>query len=228
MPGTGAIRPQMCPIHPFRQFWFLSFVELRGEARPSRKRARLWRGIAIALFTILLAFAVGIVFAIRHAEPILRARVIETLSSRFESRVELAGFHVSIHQGFLVSGEDLRIYGTSDPNIHQPGVQPLISISEFRFRTGIWNLLKSPTKIDRVYLLGLSINVPPKNDRQQISSMRSRGGKAKVYVQQFVCDHAQLVINTIQAGKFPLIFDIQNLAMNATKPGEELRFQADL
>jgi hypothetical protein len=211
-------------------FCFLTFMAFGlGAQTHSQKSGRgFWRCIAPGILALVLVFAGGLIFAIRHAEPILRARVIDTLSNRFKSRVELAGFQVSIHQGFLVSGEDLRIYGTSDPNTHQPGVQPLISIAEFRFRTGIWNMLKSPTRIDRVYLHGLSLNIPPNGERQQMSNMRSRGGKAKVYVQHFICDQAQLVINTSQPGKLPLVFDIQNLEMTTTTPGQALRFQADL
>ena len=43
-----------------------------------------------------------------------------------------------------------------------------------------------------------------------------------------MCDHAQLVINTSTPGKLPLVFDIQNLTMDETAPGQALRFEADL
>jgi hypothetical protein len=203
-------------------------VAFWGEGRVSSGSKFLRQWIAVILLAFVCFLAAAILFAIHHAEPILRTRVIETLTTRFKSRVELAAFHVSIHNGFQVSGEDLRIYGSTDPNIHQPGVQPLISIAEFRFRAGIWNLLHSPTHIDRVYLRGLSLNIPPKNERQQMTNFRSGHGKAKIYVDDFVCDSAQLVINTSRPGKLPLVFDIQNLEMTATKPGQALRFQADL
>src|SRR5690348_1630336 len=93
-----------------------------------RQRPSRWRWIvAIALVSVVL-FAAVVGIAASHAEPILRARVIETLSSRFKSKVQLDGFHVSVFRGLQVSGEGLRIFGDADPNNHEPGIQPLISV----------------------------------------------------------------------------------------------------
>jgi hypothetical protein len=191
-----------------------------------RRPAWLW----IAWIALALAFSATLLFmlSVYDAGPILRSRVTRTLSDRFESKVELRTFHVTVAHGFHVSGQDLRIYGKNDPNNHQPGVQPLISVADFSFVIGWWNLLHIPTHVDRVHLKGLSLNIPPKNDRQQMSRMRKRGGKAKIYVARFECDHAELIINTATPGKFPLVFDIQNLEMDDPEPGQALRFEADL
>ena len=165
---------------------------------------------------------------VARAGPILRGRVIQTLSDRFQSKVDLDRFQVSISNGLQVSGEGLRIYGVNDPNRHQPGMQALISISEFRFRTAFWNLFHTPTHVEAVYLRGMSLNIPPKAERQQIKRVRSGGGKAKISVERFECDHAQLVLNTAEPGKLPLVFDIQNLKMRGIDPGGPLEFEADL
>ena len=63
-----------------------------------------------------------------RAQPILRARVIETLSTRFKSRVELGELHVWIANGVHVEGGGLKIYGATDPNPWEAGVQPLLEI----------------------------------------------------------------------------------------------------
>ena len=81
------------------------------------------------MLLILVALCVRLVIA--RAEPILRTRVIETLSTRFKSRVELAGIRVSIINGLEVSGEGLRVYGATDPNPYEPGVQSLLGVQEF-------------------------------------------------------------------------------------------------
>ena len=190
----------------------------------NRKRGRwlVWTTLILAL-----GFAIVLSISAFDAGPILRRRVIQTLSDRFESTVELRAFHVTVKNGFHVSGQDLRIYGKNDPNIHQPGVQPLIGIASFNFTIGWWNLLHTPTHVDTVHLQGLSLNIPPKDQRQQMAHMRKHG-KAKIYVDHFECDHAELVINTSVAGKFPLVFDIQNLVMDDPEPGKALRFEADL
>lgn len=163
-------------------------------------------------------------FAIYEAKPILKGRIIETLSTRFHGPVELSGLHVSLKNGLRVSGEGLRIFGPIDPNAHQPGVQPLISIKEFRFGANVLNLLHTPMRIRRVYLKGLNLNIPPKGQRDG----GFKAGKIKIYVDEFICDQARLVINTLQSGKLPLEFEISNLDMKDIGPGQPLQFNATL
>lgn len=163
-----------------------------------------------------------------RAEPILRTRVIETLSSRFKSRVELAGIHVWIANGLHVEGKGLKIFGATDPNPWQPGVQPLLEIGEFRFQTGLQNLFREPMRIDTIYVNGLTMNIPPRNDRQQISNMSRRSGRMSIAVDRFVCTDTKLIINTSKPGKAPLEFDVGDLLMNDIGPGLPLRFDATL
>jgi len=200
-----------------------------SEQNPLRRSTRFgfgrWIG-GIALLSIVVITAAGIL--ISHAEPILRARVIETLSTRFKSRVELDAFHVSLLKGLQVSGEGLRIFGDTDPNNHEPGVQPIIGVAEFRFRTGIIDLLRSPMHVDTVYLRGLQLNLPPREQRGQMKNMAPKGGKIKIVVDRLVCDRAQLVINTLRPGKLPLEFDIESLKMTSIGPNDPMHFDANL
>jgi len=141
---------------------------MRAESNnPGRKRGRhlKWYWITWAALALLVAIGIAIAVAIHYAEPILRARVIETLSAHFHGPVELSSFHVSVAEGFQVSGTGLKVFGNFDPNIHQPGIQPLIGVDEFRFHAGIVNLLHTPMRIHRVYLKGLLLNIPPKQQR---------------------------------------------------------------
>ena len=70
----------------------------------------------IVLLILFVGALIGTRLLISHAEPILRARIIETLSTRFNSRVELGELHVSVTQGLQVSGSGLRVFGSFDPN----------------------------------------------------------------------------------------------------------------
>src|SRR5579859_659426 len=145
-----------------------------------------WRwiaGISLVLAVIIAGLA-GIV--ISHAEPILRERVTETLSTRFNSKVELDGFHVSLLRGFEVSGEGLRLFGDTDPNNHEPGIQPLIGVAQFRFRTGLMDLLRSPMHVSTAYVKGLSLNLPPREQRAQMRSMAPRDGRIKIVVDKLI------------------------------------------
>src|ERR1700690_1176672 len=204
---------------------------MNPDEKPASGRTRLrlrWQGIGVVAFVLPAIIAVGLHFLRVHAEPILRARVIETLTTRFQSKVELADFHVWVEDGLAVSGTGLKIYGTTDPNIHEPGVQPLIGIEEFRFRTGLVNLLRSPVHVHSVRLKGLVLNIPPAGERHEMQSMGSRGGKIKIVVDEFVSKDAQLVINTNREDKLPLEFSIENLKMQDVGPGQPMHFDATL
>jgi hypothetical protein len=202
---------------------------VQGQAQSSTRawwsRWRWIGAIAIIAFTAMVVVAL---FIRSHAEPIIRARVIETLQSRFHSPVELRAFHVWVADGLEVSGEGLKIFGETDPNIHEPGFQPLILIEEFHFHTGFLSLLRSPMHIKAVGLKGLILNIPPAGERRQIANMRPRGGKMKIFVDEFVSEDAQLVINTSRTDKLPLEFDIRNLTMRDIGPGQPMRFDATL
>jgi AsmA-like C-terminal region len=190
----------------------------------SRRSRILWIGASLGAVAVVVGAA--IVFAVYRAEPVLRARVIETLSARFHGPVVLAEFHVSIAQGLQVSGDGLKIYGPADPNPHEPGVQPLIAIREFRFKTTIGDLLHEPMRVQRVYLRGLELNIPPKGQREATRGWRN--GRIDILVDEFVCDEARLIINTLRPDKLPLEFLINNLQMRDIGPGQPMHFDATL
>src|SRR5437763_6303121 len=185
--------------------------DMGREDSGKHKRSRIdCVGVGVLAF---FAFETAVIaFAILHAEPILHARIIETLSSRFQGRVELTGLHVSVAHGLQVSGEGLKIFGRNDLNIHQPGVQPLITVDEFRFSAGMFNLLNTPMRVHRLYLKGLELNIPPREQSAEGISLKKR------YVDEFVCEQARLVINTLKPDKLPLEFVIANLGMKEIGP----------
>lgn len=200
-------------------------IEDLSRKRQSRSGWR-WFGAFALLLLVMLTIAGA--FIRSHAEPILRARVIDTLKTRFQSEVELKGFHVWLEDGLQVSGEGLKIYGLTDPNLHEPGIQPLIAIGEFRFQTGFLNLFRSPMHVKAVGLKGLVLNIPPAGDRRQMTAIGPKGGKMKIYVDEFVSENAQLVINTSRPDKLPLEFDISKLTMRDIGPNQPMRFDATL
>jgi hypothetical protein len=199
------------------------------ETRLDRDNRRSrWRWVGVIALAVLGAFTLTVGLLISHAEPILRARVIETLSTRFHSRVELEEFHVRLTDGLEVSGEGLKIYGQIDPNRNLSGAQPLIAIEEFRFRTGLLSLLSAPMRVRTVRLEGLLLNIPPEGERQQMENLRLQGGRIKIFVDEFLSEGARLVINTSRPDKLPLEFDIGGLKMTDIGGGKPLHFDATL
>jgi len=195
--------------------------QIRQGTHPKRDLGWWIRAITLAAVSI---FTVVLTFVIYHAEPILKNRVVATLSARFHGLVQLSDFHVSVRNGFQVAGAGLKIFGPGEPNPQQPAVQPLIAVGEFRFGTDILNLLHTPMRIRRVYLKGLELNIPPREKRPG----GFRGGKIKIYVDEFNCDQARLVIHTLRPGKLPIDFEIRSLRMKEIGPGQPLLFSATL
>jgi len=191
-------------------------------------RALPWKWIGVVALVLFVGASVAVRWVISHAEPILRTRVIETLSNRFQSKVELAGFDVSVVNGIEVSGTGLKIFGATDPNPYQPGVQALIGVQEFRFQTSLLSLFRSPMHVDTVYVKGLELNIPPKEDRREMTNMGSKTGKMMVFVDKFVCEDTRLLINTSKPGKPPLEFAISGLKMKDVGPGQPFQFNATL
>lgn len=210
--------------------WALPSKDTRAavasETRKHGPRKLYWLlGIALAC---LSAIAICIPIAVVRAQPILRTRVINTLTTRFKSRVELAELHVWIANGLHAQGKGLQIYGATDPNPSESGVQPLLSIREFHFQTSLRNLFREPMKLDTIFVSGLTFNIPPKKDRKEMRSLRRRGQKMSIAVAHFVVTDTKLVINTEKPGKAPLEFDISDLRMTDIGPGQPLRFDATL
>ena len=193
------------------------------------KQRQRWVWIGIIVCVVMAGILITIREVISRAEPILRARVIESLSNRFQGRVELATLNVSVMHGLEVSGSGLKIYGTTDPNPYEAGVQPLVSLPEFHFHTGIRNLFRPTAKIDTVYVKGMELNIPPRQERRKLTEkMRSQTRKISVVVGKFVCQDTKLLINTLNPDKPPLEFAISNLKMKDIGPGEPMSFEATL
>ena len=192
-----------------------------GTKKP-RKRWLPW--------TILISLCVLVLVAeiiLKRAEPILKGRVIETLSTRFNSHVELDDLQVSLIQGLAVSGKGLRIFAPDD--VVAAGFKsPVISIAEFDFHAGLVGLFVKPTRVRTVYLKGLAITIPPKSMRDQNTHPGQRKGKIKMHVDEFVCDDSRLVIASSKPDKDPKIFQLKHVVMNDLGPNAPLRYKAEL
>ena len=191
-------------------------------------RAKLWKWIGLVALVLFAGAAVAAQLLIDRAQPVLRTRVIDALSNRFDGRVELGSFQVSVLHGIEVSGNGLKIFGKTDPNPSEPGVQALIVVKEFRFHTSLRSLFRSPMHVETVYVNGLELNIPPRENRQEMTKMGSRTPKMTIYVDQFVCVDAKLLINTLKPGKAPLEFAIADLKMKDVGPGQPFQFSAAL
>lgn len=211
--------------------------------KPPKRRGRRIASWAIGIFAVvLLAAGIAAQIVMNRAEPVLRARVIDTLSTRFDSRVSLGDFHVSVLKGFQAEGTDLRLY----PRRFLTST-PLISIAKFSFRVSWASLLHTPMHVSLVEVEGLAINIPPKEERLQIAlhtplsasttdetraANVAAGGSnhpaIKIVVDEVVILNTRLLIGTSKPGKLPLDFEISRIVLHKLGPGRPLKFDATL
>jgi len=192
--------------------------------------ALLWVFSILAILAVA-AFIAANVF-LHRAGPMLKAKVVETLSTRFDSRVELDQFHARFFRGFEVSGSGLKLY----PN-HLDTSEPMIAVDRFSFRVLDWRqLLHTPLYVDRVQVSGLSIHLPPKSERANMPHLGGNQNKGedashsgiKILVGEIDVDQAGLVIENGKPGKVPLDFVIQKLRLNSVGQGRPMKFHAIL
>jgi hypothetical protein len=187
---------------------------------------------AACLIVVLIGLGIAARIAMNRAEPILRARVIETLSTRYDSRVELDQFHVSIVRGFEAEGDGLRLY----PHRFL-SAQPLIAIARFGFRVSWASVLHTPMHVGQVTVEGMTISIPPKEDRGQApppalpmrtSRKPGRQPGIEIYVDEVLIRNVRLLIGNSKPGKLPLDFEISRVALHSVGPGQPMRFEATL
>ncbi len=189
------------------------------------RRVWLWVGVA-ALSTVVVLLVVGEV-VLRRAGPILKGRVVETLSTRFDSRVELDGLDVSIIRGLEVSGTGLRIFPPDDV-VAAGAKNPLIAIQLFNFHAGLMGLFFKPMHVGMVHVQGLTIDIPPREMRQQGAPRSRHVGKIKIEVGQIVCDDSRLVIGTAKPGKDPKDFELKHIVLHDVGPSAPWHYDARL
>ncbi len=204
-----------------------------------RRRVLLWTAGILALVLAILGVAAQL--AIDRVEPVLRARVTDALDKRFDSRVELDRFHVSVLRGFQAEGEGLRLYPRrllTD--------QPLIAVARFRFRVSWTGLIETPMHIGRVFIEGMAINIPPKEQRlppipktiprtstsapakPSTPSDSQPSLTGKIIVNEILIQDTRLLIGTSKPGKMPLDFEISRIDLHQVGVGRPMKFEATL
>lgn len=214
----------------------------RTPNQPSciRRPRRRLRWILLALLISAVCAAIFLTYFISHAVPIVRARVIETLSARFKSKVELPDFGVSLANGLGVRGSNLKIYSEAESN-SGTAEQPIITVQEFSFQTGFRNLFRTPMHVDTVHIRGMVLDIPHghrSDTGAPLSQANQKPAPEKseikwpkqfsIIVDKMVFDDAQIVIKIHNAGKPPTVLQITKLTMRNVGPGQPMPFEATL
>ncbi|HEY1903418.1 MAG TPA: hypothetical protein VGG56_13360 [Terracidiphilus sp.] len=214
----------------------------------AENHASFWRGhrglkwLAVGLVVLLAALGVAVSVILHRAEPYLRARIVESLESRFHARVELDSFHMSLLHGVLAEGRGLRIW----PPAQVEGVtvtpaadktDPLIRLEQFSFRAPLHFQPGKPFHIVVVQLNGLDVHIPPKSHfhRRSDAPPQSSGVAPLISfaLDKIECTSAHFVLETDKPGKLPLDFAIARFTLTgngggAIHAGSVMRFEAEL
>ena len=178
------------------------------------------------MVSAVVLFIVGEV-VLSQAGPILKGRIIETLSARFDSRVELDNLDVSVGRGLEVAGQGLRIF-PPDAVVAAGADQPLMRVKQFRFHSGVIGLFLKPMHVSAVLVDGLDINIPPRQMRSQAKGPREQHGKIKIVVEEIICENSSLVIGTAKPDKDPKTFALRHIELHDVGPNAPWQYNATL
>ena len=212
-----------------------------GKKPVGRKRYIWYWVLGIAGMFIIGITIIGFIVA-RRAEPELRKRVIETLSARFHSPVELDELHIVTAKGLGVMGKGLRVmYIVKTNDAGKDREVPMLDVGQFEFHTTLKGLWHSPTHIGEVHVSQLRIHLPPKDERAgkmlKDEETYSKGADAKrthkepkesLVVDRIVIDDAVLVMETNKPGKDPLDFEIEKVVLHDVGRTRPFEFDAIL
>lgn len=209
-----------------------------GETgRPARRWwQRTWvRVTALVMLIVIGGLLLALEYVLHHAEPIIRKRVIATLSVSFNTTVELDHIGVSVLKGIEVSGDGLRIPAGTHPEgaNTRPGFKPLLSVDHFAFHVSVLGLLREPTHIAAVDVEGMQIHIPPGEEGQALlngngANHHRRREKIAFTIGEVRAENVKLFIENGKPGKEPLEFDIDKLDLTHIGPSQASTYQAEL
>jgi hypothetical protein len=105
---------------------------------------------------------------------------------------------------------------------------PMLAMQSFNFRAALTGLIVKPMHVDVVHVQGLSINIPPREMRQQSRQRSQHSGKSKIEVGEIVCDDSQLAIGTAKPGKDARNFELKHIVIHEVGPNDPWRYDATL
>jgi hypothetical protein len=123
------------------------------------RRRKIWLYIAGGAGATFLLLVIAGIFYGNRLEPIARDKLVEYLSEKFESDVELADLNLRMFPRVHVVGKGLKFRWK-----RRTDIPPMIELGEFSFVMS-WREMTAPTKhISLVKLKDFQLNMPPKEN----------------------------------------------------------------
>lgn len=207
------------------------------------------RNWIVAASVVAILFAAGLFIAASvlaaRIEPYAGQQAIRYLSQRFDSDVQLQSLHISLPKTsplrlLLTRGRGVsaRIegHGLSMRWKDRPASAPLFSIQEFDCVVNLESLLHTPVIVSQVFVNGMEIQIPPRNDRtnqrqhEPPSPAVEQGSPTNpgVVIEKVSIQNAGLLLQPRNPERLPLRFDIQNLQLESGGAGAPMQYDASL
>jgi AsmA-like C-terminal region len=204
-------------------------------------RKRNW---LLAAGLAALAVATGLVLAAAslrsRIDPYARQQVVQYLTRRFNSDVELRQLHIGIPQASLLRllvtrgrGALVSIEGeglTLRSKLGQAEA-PLFSIKEFTAEVPLDSLFQPHKLVTHVSLEGMDIRIPPPGERPKFSGIGQPGAQSQntgVLIEEVNIRNASLTMLPKDPRKVPLRFDIHQARLQSVGPGVGMKYEASL
>ena len=186
------------------------------------KRARIILGVLIGAIVVA---AIGIVLSFHALEPRMHAWVTSNLSKALDSDVELGSVHVR-WMPLQLHAHDLTVrhQGRTD-------IPPLLVVKSFIVDLKPSDLRSST--IDRVWVDGLEVSIPPKDPntgkRPLPGGSGDGGGESSgLVIRQLIATNTKMTIVPANANKEPKVWDVAALDMKNLRSGEPATFTASV
>ena len=210
-------------------------------ARPARRWwQRAWfKWLLGSVLAAALAAGITAEYVLQHLGPIVRSRVIATLSDRFHAPVELDQLDISLLKGIEVEGHGLRIpFGspghTSPGDTQESKPAVAIRVDHFRFRTTFKGLMHQPTDLGLIQVDGMVLDLPPGPDRGKYfrgeadPSNPKTKAKLAFTAREIDASNVKLLLETSNPNKDPMEFDIQSLKLTHVDQQAAMQYGAQL
>ena len=192
------------------------------------EKRTFWFRIGVASAIALITLAIVVEVAVSRAGPILKGRIVETLNTQFQSRVELDNLQVSVFRGLEIEGSGLRIYAPDNMTAASGGA-PILALAHFSFHSGIVGLLFKPMHVREVRATGLEIKIPPRDSANQTTPPNRRSnGKIKIVVDAIICDDSRLIVGIGKPDKDPRDFELKHIVLRNVGPNKPWDYEAAL
>ncbi len=194
------------------------------RTQPIQKTSPLARWAVAIVGLLVIGAVLAAWMASGTLSRIARERAISAVKENFASDLDFKNLDVSVFPSVVITGESVVLHykGRTD-------LPPLITMRKFRAEANIFGLLAEPTRISRVTLDGLQLNVPPRGQYGNAGKSPAGGKPTPNFViGEIVADGTVLRTLPRDAWKEPLEYDVRRLRLRGAGSDGELTFHATL